>query len=194
MNGSVKQKKGLGALDWVILILAVFIAGSFVLRYMNLEEKGLRQDSVLDDYVLTVEITGIREESANSYFNEDTQFYFTDTGKYLGKILSSNPNSTSQYYELLDGTVQNVPMVTEEAKDLLRMDVSAEIQVKGQYKNGSFYHESNKVIGLNKEIAICSKFVSVTAVVTSIRSAQSAQSGQQSEKQDAVSGDNTANP
>ena len=171
MNESGTQKKGLGALDWMILILAVFVIGSVVLRHLRTSDADSLGKIPLEQYLIGFEVKNIREESAKKYMNKGDRFYLADTGVPFGVLTEQKSiGGASKYYELLDGRVILGTMEEEVTKELYRVDVKSEVVAEGRYDaEGTFLLGGTRRIGLNKELTIYSKNVTFTVLVTDIR-------------------------
>ena len=171
MNEQQTKKKRFGALDYMILLLALVCVGSVAFRVItNLAEK----KSNMKEYTLDFQIFGIRESSFENYLEgaeDGLNFYLDDGDVELGKLDQENLNKTtaSRFFDLLNGTLERV--TAPELEDgLTKVDVTGTFTVKGvmDEESGTFLLNGNRYLALNKEVLIYSKYLSVTILVTGI--------------------------
>ena len=168
MNEADKKKKGLGALDVMVLILAAAIIGSVVMRYLSNKGSDVAEGVQLDPYVITFSIQNIRDSSAENYLEKGTVFYLEDTDQVFGTLREgTSTNDAEKFYELDSGEIVRVK--TEANGDLYRVDVEASVTAEGNVDDqGRFLLAGSKYVGLNREFAIYSKYVSFNIAVTGI--------------------------
>ena len=176
MNENANQankKKGLGALDVMILILLLVVIGSVGLRYMSIRNTDDTATAQAGSYVVTFQVKNIRNSSAEFYLNEGDLFFLDENTQLFGafhEILSNN--DAQKFYEMPDGSMMSVS--SHLGGNQYRVDVEASLIASGMMtEDGSFLLNRNKYIGLNQELKIHSKYVSFTVVVTDIAEAQS---------------------
>ncbi len=184
MNETKEKKRGLGALDVMIIILAVAVLAGAGLRWMNSRREAASEKAELGNYTVTFIVRGIRDSSAQNYLKAGMNFYLDENGDIFG-TLNENPSvdEASKYYEMPDGSIINVR--TDVTGDQYRVDVMASVTAKGfKDEAGRFYLNGNKYLGMNREVSIHSKYVSYTVTITGVQSAtQSVAAGQpESEK------------
>ena len=166
---NTKEKRRLGALDWVIIVVLIACLISIGLRVYSTMRAQTANSVELEDYIISFKVSNIKDSSAKNYFEKGTNFYLSQTGEFFGTLREGvTVKDAETYYEMPDGTVA---IVTNNAVgDLYRVDVEAMLDVKGRVdENGAFYLDGNKFIAPNKEIKIESKYLSITVVVTDIR-------------------------
>lgn len=172
MNENGKRKKGLGALDVLILLLLLAVAGSAGYRWYSARNSYTASSAQMDPYVITFLITDIRDSSAQKYMETDTVFYFTDTDQVFGTLREGKTiRDAERMYNMANGEV--VKVSTDLTGDFYRVDVEASVTAHGRTDaDGRFLLDGSRFIGENREITIYSKYLTVTAVVTGISLAE----------------------
>ena len=84
MNGSETKKKGIGALDVLILILLAVVIGSVGLRYVRSRGSGASETAVTDQYVVSFQVKNIRNTSKERYMNKGDLFYLDENNQFFG--------------------------------------------------------------------------------------------------------------
>lgn len=171
MNGS-SEKKHLGALDIMIIILILAVFGSVAFRYLNIRNSDVASGVQLDNYIITFEISDIRDSSARNYLETGTNFYFDDNDQFFGTLREGKTiQDAAKFYELSDGEI--VYVSTDVTGELYRVDVEASVTAKGKIDaDGRFLLDGSRYVGLNREVKIYSKYVSYTVLITGITKAQ----------------------
>lgn len=166
-----KEKKRLGALDGLIIIVLVICLVSVGLRVYSTMNSETGGNVKLEDYIVSFKVSNIKDSSAKNYFEKGTNFYLSQTGDFFGTLREGVIiRDAETYYEKSDGSV--VLITNNAVGDLYRVDVEAALEAKGRVdENGAFYLGGNIFIAPNKEIMICSKYLSITVVITDIQKA-----------------------
>jgi len=163
------EKKRLGALDVLIIIVLAVCLISIGLRVFSSMTSQTNANVQLEDYIVSFKVSNIKDSSAKNYFEKGTNFYLSESNVLLGSLREGvTIKDAETYYETSDG---QVVLVTNEAVgDLYRVDVEASLDAKGRVdENGAFYLGGNIYLAPNKEITIYSKFLSITVTVTNIQ-------------------------
>ena len=165
------KHRGLGALDiFIILALVAVIAGVGIRAYVNSSDrKG--EVATQEDYVVSFQVLDIRDSSNERHMHEGDKFYLKDSGMYFGSLLETNTVTAAEaFYELPDGTIYKG--VNTGSGDHYRVDVEADILAQGMLdQTGAFLLGGNTYLGMNKEIQIYSKYLSITVKITGIAKA-----------------------
>lgn len=166
-----KEKKRLGALDALIIIVLVICIVSIGLRVFSTMRSETNANVQLDNYIISFKVSNIKDSSAKNYFEAGTNFYLSDSGVLLGSLREGViVKDAETYYETEDGKV--VLITNNAVGDLYRVDVEASLEAQGRVDaNGAFYLGGNIFIAPNKEIMIYSKYLSITVVITDIQKA-----------------------
>jgi len=172
MNANKEKKRHFGALDVMIIILVAACLISFGYRYFSMQSSDQNQNTQLENYIVSIKISNIRNSSAQNYMEKGTNFYLKESGELFGSLREGvTIGDATTYYELSDGTV--VLAKNNATGDLYRVDVEASFDVQGKTDgNGSLLLGGNRYVALNKEIEIYSKYVTYNVVVTGITKAQ----------------------
>lgn len=169
----MEKKKRLGALDVFIIMVILVCVVSIGIRFFTSRSSDVGEKAQLDHYIVTVQISNIRETSARNYLEKGTAFYTKTDKQYFGDISDGDKTITDavRSYDGLDG--QSVSVVNTGTGDFYRVDVEVSFKVKGKLDaNGGFMHNGNKYIGVNQELEIYSKYLAVNALVTDISKAK----------------------
>ena len=172
MNENSKQKKRLGALDFLILFLLIAVIGSAGYRWYSGRNSDTASGVQMDPYVITFLIADIRDSSAQNYLETGTNFYLADTDQFFGTLREGKTiRDAEKFYEMPDGEL--VKVSTDLTGDFYRVDVEASVTAHGRMDaDGRFLLDGSKYIGANREITIYSKYLTVTVIVTGISLAQ----------------------
>ena len=178
MNGNETKKRGLGALDVMVIVLVLVVAGSVGARYFRNHSPGAAQTSQLEEYVISFQVKNIRNSSAENYLKEkekaeDNEVFFLDeNGQSFGTFLNRiSLGDAQKYYEMQDGSVALV--TSHISGDQRRVDVEANVTASGlMTKEGCFLLNGSRYIVVNDEIKIHSKNVAFTVLITGINKAQ----------------------
>ncbi len=172
MNGNNTKKRRLGALDVFIIIAVLVCAVSVGLRLFMTQNSDLDKNVQLDNYIVSFKVMGIRDSSAKNYLKKGTNFYMADTNEFFGTLREGvTIKDAESYYEMPDGTI--VLTTNNASGDLYRVDAECSLDVTGKLDaNGCFLLGGNKYIGINKELMIYSKYLSITVKITNITKAQ----------------------
>jgi len=172
MNGNTNNKKGLGALDVLILILLLVVIGSVGLRYMRSRNADTSETAQLDNYVVSFQVKNIRNTSAENYLNEGDLFYLEENKQIFGTFRQvQSVQDAQKFYEMPDGSVASVS--SHLPGDQYRVDVEASVTASGRMnEDGRFLLNGSRYIVLNDELKIYSKYVVFTVLVTDIAKAQ----------------------
>lgn len=165
----MENKKRLGALDIFIIIILVMCIVSVGFRLMSNKTSEITEGTQLENYTMSFKIMGIRDSSARNYMGKGTKFYLNDTNTYIGSINNGNITITDaqKYYDGMDGIT--VSAANTGTGDLYKVDVEAAFDVEGKTdSNGRFLLGGNQYVGVNQELQIHSKYLSITILVTDI--------------------------
>lgn len=168
MNNTIEKKKRIGALDVFIILLVVSCVLFLALRFIDLGGSDVNESAILDDYTVSFKVSDIRDSSAKNYLEPGTNFYLKETDTLFGTLLDGITISDAQeYHEMPDGKV--VSTRNTATGSLYRVDVEGSFTVQGRLdQNGTLLLDGNKYIGLNKEISIYSKYLSIQIQITGI--------------------------
>ncbi len=166
------KKQHIGALDVVIIVIVLVCAVSVGLRMVMTRNSDLDKNVQLDNYIVSFKVMGIRDSSAKNYLQKGTNFYLDDSDEFFGTLREGvTVNDAESYYEMPDGTI--VLAANNASGDLYRVDAECSLDVTGKMdSNGYFLLGGNRYIGINKELLIYSKYLSITVMVTDITKAQ----------------------
>lgn len=172
MNENDKKKRGLGALDVVIIVLLLAVAGSAGFRYYRNSRVKASEAAELSNYVVNFQIKNIRGTSADNYLKEGEVFYLDENNELFGTYLTKTSYSDAQkYYEMPDGTVASVTTSLE--GEQRRVDVEVSILAYGRTdENGCFLLNGKRYIVNNSELQIHSRYVSYTVLITGVSESQ----------------------
>ena len=170
MNQTKKQH--IGALDVFIIVAVLVCAVSVGLRMFMTQNSDLDKNVQLDNYIVSFKVMGIRDSSAKNYLQKGTNFYLADTQEFFGTLREGvTVNDAESYYEMPDGSI--VLASNNASGDLYRVDAECSLDVTGKMdSNGYFLLGGNKYVGINKELTIYSKYLSITVLITDITKAQ----------------------
>lgn len=188
MNGNDTKKRGLGALDIMIIVLVLVVAGSAGARYFRTHTSGGTKTTQLENYIISFQVKNIRYSSAENYLvdrekdreegeevpeeEKNEVFYLDENGQPFGTFLKRiSIGDAQKFYEMPDGTVT---LVTSHLKEeQRRVDVEASVTAEGSMtKEGCFLLNGSRYIVVNDEIKIHSKNVAFTILITGITKAQ----------------------
>ena len=166
------KKQRLGALDVFIIVAVLVCAVSVGLRMFMTRNSDLDKNVQLDNYIVSFKVMGIRDSSAKNYLKKGTSFYLDENDAFFGTLREGvTVNDAETYYDMPDGSV--VLASNNASGDLYRVDAECSLDVTGKMDaNGYFLLGGNKYIGVNKEMLIYSKYLSITVLVTDIAKAQ----------------------
>lgn len=166
------KKTRLGALDVFIIAAVLVCAVSVGLRMFMTRSSDLDKNVKLDDYIVSFKVMGIRDSSAKNYLHKGTNFYLDENDTFFGTLREGvTVNDAEAYYEMPDGSI--VLASNNASGDLYRVDAECTLEVSGKTDaDGRFLLNGNKYIGINKELLIYSKYLSITVLVTDIAKAQ----------------------
>ncbi|MGN1408807.1 MAG: DUF4330 family protein [Eubacteriales bacterium] len=169
----MENKKRLGALDVFIIIIILACMVSVGFRIFANRTSEVVESTQLDNYIVSFKVMGIRDSSARNYITKGTKFYMDKSNLYIGSISDGNITITDakKYYDALDGST--VSATNSATGELYKVDVEASFDVQGKVdSNGRFLLAGNQYIGVNQELQIHSKYLSITVLVTGINKAQ----------------------
>lgn len=166
------KKTRLGALDVFIIAAVLVCAVSVGLRMFMTRSSDLDKNVKLDDYIVSFKVMGIRDSSAKNYLHKGTSFYLDENDAFFGTLREGvTVNDAEAYYEMPDGSI--VLASNNASGDLYRVDAECSLEVSGKTDaDGRFLLNGNKYIGINKELLIYSKYLSITVLITDIAKAQ----------------------
>ena len=172
MNTKSEKKTKIGALDiFIIIVVVVCVAAISVRMYVN-STSDVGEQVQLEDYVVSFKVLDIKDSSAKSYFEPNTNFYLKDLNTIFGTMREGiTVNDAEKEYEMPNGDV--VIAQNNATGDLYRVDVEASVTAKGRIDSeGRFLLNGNTYLGANKELEIYSKYLAVTVIITSVEKAQ----------------------
>lgn len=171
MDTKKQKRRGPGALDvFIVLALIAVIAGVGLRTYIsNTSQTGTA--AVLEDYVISFEVLNIRDSSNARHMHPGDKYYLKDNGALFGTLTEENTvNPASAFYEMPDGTI--VRASNTATGDNYKVDVQTSVIAQGLISgNGSFLLGGSTYLGLNKEVQIYSKYLSITVRITDIKKA-----------------------
>ena len=174
MNNQKTEKKRLGALDIMIIIVAVVCLGTVAARYFMQRSAGYGSEAgqPLESYIVSFEVLDIRNSSAVNYFTPGDVFFMEDENQPIGTLREDVSIQVSEKtYENADGQIVTARAMGE--GDLYRVDVRGSFECTGRLaEDGSFLLGGNTAIAVNKEVKLYSKYVSVTGRLTDISKAE----------------------
>ena len=167
-----KKKIRIGALDvFIVLALAACVIG-LGLRMFSQSEAVENSTAVMKDYTVDFKVNNIRGSSVN-YFNVGDVFFLKEGNVRLGELVSRSDMLAQRYYTDLDG---NTVLVMNEATDDMtkRIDLDGRLLVSGvRDADGRLLVNGQQYLGVNKEITIKSKYITVNVRITAIDEAAS---------------------
>lgn len=168
MNNTKQRKFRLGALDIFIIICLIFCLVAVGARYFINRNSDIGESVQMDSYIISIKILDIKDSSAQLYFEPGSEFYLEETNAPFGTILEGVTISDAEkVYEMPNGDI--VIAQNNATGDLYRVDVEASFDAVGRVdSDGRFLLNGNTYIGANKEVKLYSKYLSVTAMVTSV--------------------------
>ena len=172
MNENDKKKRGLGALDVLIIVLILVVAGMAGFRYYRNSRVKANEAAELSNYIINFQVKNIRETSAGSYLKPGEVFFLDENNELFGTYLDKVSDSDAQkYYEMPDGSVVSILSRLEEGQR--RVDVEGIISAYGRNdENGCFLLNGKRYIVNNSELQIHSRYVSYTVLITGINKSQ----------------------
>ncbi len=168
MEQEKKEKRvRIGALDVFIIIAVLACVVGLGLRMFMKGDTVVNNNAVMEDYVISFSVSNIRASSVK-YFNKGDVFFIKENSMRFGELTETSDLLARRYYTNMDGQV--VYVMNESTDDRTkRVDLEAEIAVKGILDaNGRFLLNGNQYLGVNKEIEIKSKYITVNVKITSI--------------------------
>ena len=168
MNETKEKKRGIGALDVLIIILVVAVLGNAGLRFWRSRRAAASEQAQLGNFTIQFTVRNIRDSSAKDYLTEGTVFYLDENNQVFGTVDQNfNSDYASRYYETKDGQI--ILVKSEIENDLKRVDVMRSVTAKGCYDSDNrFLLNGVTYLALNREVSIHSKYVSYTVLVTGI--------------------------
>jgi len=168
MEKKKQKRRGPGALDvFIVLALIAVIAGVALRAYItNSSEIGTA--AVLEDYEVSFEVLNIRDSSNARHMHPGDKYYLKENGAFFGTLTEVNTvNPASAFYEMPDGSI--VRESNSATGDNYKVDVQTSVIAQGLMSgNGSFLLGGNTYLGMNKEVQIISKYLSITVRITDI--------------------------
>ncbi len=168
MEQEKKEKRvRIGALDVFIIIAVLACVVGLGLRMFMKGDTVVNNNAVMEDYVISFSVSNIRASSVK-YFNKGDVFFIKENSMRFGELTETSDLLARRYYTNMDGQV--VYVMNESTDDRTkRVDLEAEIAVMGFLDaNGRFLLNGNQYLGVNKEIEIKSKYITVNVKITSI--------------------------
>ena len=167
-----KKKIRIGALDvFIVLALAACVVG-LGLRVFSRSEAVENSTAVMKNYTVDFEVCNIRGSSVN-YFNVGDVFFLKEGNVRLGELVSRSDMLAQKYYTDING---NTVLVMNEATDDMtkRIDLDGRLLVSGiRDADGRFLVNGQKYLGVNKEVEIKSKYITVNVRIIAIEEAAS---------------------
>jgi len=166
-----KTKRRIGALD-VFIIAAVLACAACLFLRMNAQSDDVKTltDGTKQSYELVLAVKNIRNTSVQ-YFNQGERFFLNkQTSRMpLGEIVSVQSGDAQSYYGDIEGQSVLVPnqSVDEQTK---RSDMILTFEVSGLWDGkGNFLLDGTERLGVNKEITILNKYITVYGTILSIK-------------------------
>lgn len=166
-----KEKKiRMGALDVFIIAAVITCIVGLGLRMFSRSEAVVNHNAVMDNYVVSFSVSNIRESSVK-YFSKGDVFFIKENTVRLGELIERSDLPAQKYYSDING---NTVYVMNESTDdrTKRRDVTASLLVSGiMDERGRFLLNGTQYLGVNKEMEIKSKYITVNVKITSIAKA-----------------------
>lgn len=158
---SNKAKLRFNAIDLVIIILVVGCIAGLALRYQLINV--IHSQSESNGANVSFYLSNIRSSSEN-YFNEGDTFFLANEDVKLGELLSGfRFEPAAQYNMRSDGTYVKTAAVNG------RSDMFGTLKADGRFADsGEFLLNGTKYIAAGSELAIYSKNVEVTVIITDV--------------------------
>jgi len=166
------KKLRIGALDVFIIAAVLICIAGLVLRTFVKSDAISNNNAVMENYVVSFSVGNIRASSVK-YFEKGDTFYLKENNMKLGEIIDTADLPARKYYSDIDG--KSVYVMNESTDDRTkRVDLDASLQVSGIIdSNGRFLLNGTRYLGVNKEVEIISKYITVNVKITSITKASS---------------------
>lgn len=166
-----QRKKRIGSLD-IFIILAILVCGVCLFLRMNAQSEDVKNltEGVMKNYEIELSVKNVRVTSVQ-YFGQGERFFLEKQKSRMpfGEIVSSQYGDAQTYYSDIEGKTVLVPnqSVDEQTK---RSDVTLTFEVSGFWdNNGNFLLEGTERLGVNKEINIINKYITVNGTILSIK-------------------------
>ena len=168
MNTQNEKKNRLGALDIFIILAVVVCLVSIGLRYISVKDDTANNSAALDNYIVSFDIYNIRKSSADNFLEVGTEFFIDDGDAYFGTLREQiSILESEKFYTTSAGDVIRVSSTG--TGEQYRVDFKGTMNCRGvENENGSFLLNGNLYLGIDKEIKLYSKYLSVSIKITGI--------------------------
>ncbi len=174
MKEKNREKKRLGALDVMLLVIILAIAASVAVRFISQSRSGAGSEAgkPLEDHIISFSIENIRHSSAENCMHEGDLFYLKEDDSKIGPLREDiSIRVAEMVYEAQNGELVRVTTTGE--GDLYRVDVNCSMSCVGRMaEDGTFYLNGSKPLAVNQEIQIYSKYLMVKAKISDISTAE----------------------
>lgn len=168
MNTQNEKKNRLGALDIFIILAVVVCIVSIGWRYISIKDDSTNNSVSLDNYIVSFDIYNIRKSSADNYLEVGTEFFIDDGDAFFGTLREQiSILDTEKFYTTAAGDVIRVTSTGTGEQD--RVDFKGTMNCSGvMNENGSFLLNGNLYLGIDKQINLYTKYLSVSIKITGI--------------------------
>lgn len=166
-----EKKMRIGALDVFIIAAVITCLVGLGLRIFSKSDAVVNNNAVMENYVVSFSVSNIRASSVK-YFSKGDVFFIKENNVRLGELMDRPSELPARrYYSDING---NTVYVMNESTDdrTKRRDIEADMLVSGIVdSNGKFLLNGTQYLGVNKEVEIKSKYITVNVKITSIEKA-----------------------
>lgn len=168
MNTQNEKKNRLGALDIFIILAVVVCIVSIGWRYISIKDDSTNNSVSLDNYIVSFDVYNIRKSSADNYLEVGTEFFIDDGDAFFGTLREQiSILDAEKFYTTSNGEVVRVAGTGTGEQD--RVDFKGTMNCSGvMNENGSFLLNGNLYLGIDKEIKLYTKYLSVSIKITGI--------------------------
>ena len=168
MNTQNEKKNRLGALDIFKILAVVVCIVSIGWRYISIKDDSTNNSVSLDNYIVSFDIYNIRKSSADNYLEVGTEFFIDDGDAFFGTLREQiSILDAEKFYTTSAGDVIRVAGTETGEQD--RVDFKGTMNCSGvMNENGSFLLNGNLYLGIDKEIKLYTKYLSVSIKITGI--------------------------
>ncbi len=160
MANETKTKR-FNVLDWVIVIILLICAVSFVLRFQRKDE--ISGASIEGKYAISFEVNDVRYTSADAFVKGDRVYVATDD-TFIGIFDRLDSNNPAAHY------VENVPtgVVKVYYPEGTRVDLTGTIISDGVMNDDGYFAGGSYYLAPGKKLTIYTGHIFVEIVLTDI--------------------------
>lgn len=166
---NAEKKKGLGALDVIILLalVACVVAAGFAFVFSKATADADVEEKDFEEYVISFESYGMRQ-SAAQMLNPGETFYYTDASDF--GVMNDNLTVTPAVVYVEDENGVCVKSYAPENGDYTKVDVSGSFTVKGvRNAKGFFLLNGTTKLMPNKSVTIRNDTIAFGITITDIQ-------------------------